>query len=102
MIATCALANESASTHPLARVDPQLHPRAQAAHIAAGPAHLDIAEHSLGVRHHCREATKNQSTENFRLQQSADLLAKLEFQMFDVIVASGVMPQRLQFLFKCA
>ena len=44
------------SAQPLARVVPQLHPRAVGRHIPCRPAHLHIAEHALGVRHHRGEA----------------------------------------------
>src|SRR5688572_10723956 len=43
-------------THPLARIATDPHPGAQRALVAASPAHLDIAEHPLRVRHHGRES----------------------------------------------
>ena len=49
----------SASAHPLAGVLPHAHPWAGGADVATfaqvGPAHLHIAEHAFGVRHHGRE-----------------------------------------------
>ena len=42
--------------HPLSRIQPQLHPGAETAAVArlfrVGPAHLDVAEDALGMRHH--------------------------------------------------
>ena len=35
---------------------PKLQPRAVRACVQARPAHLDVAEHALGVRHHGGEA----------------------------------------------
>src|SRR6218665_2401100 len=42
--------------HPPARIAPQAHPGAECAALARGPAHLDVAEHALGVRHQRGEA----------------------------------------------
>ena len=38
--------------HPTPGVAPQLHPGAESAALQRGPAHLDVAENALGVRHH--------------------------------------------------
>ena len=49
-------ANHAVLSHPLARIAPQLHPRAELALVQVRPAHLNVAKHALGVRHHGGEA----------------------------------------------
>src|SRR3989344_5443561 len=44
------------SAYPLARVAPNAHPAAVLRLVFTRPAHLHVAEHALGVRHHGREA----------------------------------------------